>query len=60
MSIAELSVGYVGKFEGDLWDQLHKASDRDDVGRFNFYQTEDVECAKKFAGLQAPGIIYGR
>jgi len=60
MKNAELSVGYIGKLEGDLYDALHKASDRDDVGRFAFYQTDDESCAKHFPGLKAPGIVYGR
>lgn len=57
---AELAVGYVGPKSGNAWEEFEKASKRDDVGRFSFFETEDESCAVNFPGLVAPGFIYAR
>lgn len=45
MANAELAVGYVGPKDTDSWEQFEKASKREDVGRFSFFETEDISCA---------------
>jgi hypothetical protein len=42
------------------WMQYEKASKRDDVGKFSFFHTNNVECAKNYPGLVIPGFVYGR
>jgi hypothetical protein len=40
--------------------EYEKASKRDDVGKFSFFHTNNVSCAKHYPGLSVPGFIYSR
>lgn len=49
-----------GSSESIEWLEYEKASKRDDVGKFSFYYTNNVDCAKQYSGLSVPGFVYSR
>lgn len=49
-----------GTNESIEWLEYEKASKRDDVGKFSFFYTNNVECAAHYPGLSVPGFVYGR